>query len=161
VLEQRDIRPLPRLREQGILDGPAGCICGMQNPPGGMTAFAGQMVIPVPAGIGMRCEGDAKVDQPTDGLGCSFDGETHGVRPVQTRTRDQGIPDMRRERILRIGHRGNPALGVQRTAFLQTALGENRNPMLRRQAQCQAQAGSAASDDQDIKITGRRHLLSK
>ena len=147
VLKQRDIRVFPRLYDQGVLDRPAGRIRGMQDPARGMSTLARQMVVLVTVRIGMTGEGDAEVNQPADGLGSLFYGETHSFRPVQPRTRDQGVPDMRLERILRVGHRGNAALGIKRRTFLKPALGQHRDPDLRGQAQRQTQAGTAAPND--------------
>jgi len=43
MLEQADVVALPGPGEQGALDGPAGGVGGVQDPPGGMAALAGQV----------------------------------------------------------------------------------------------------------------------
>ncbi|MCY1435339.1 hypothetical protein D9M71_514290 [compost metagenome] len=97
LLQQPDVRPLLGLLQQGVEDGRAGSVGGMDDAPVAVAALAGEMELE--AAILARIlivasEGHALVDQPLDGRAAMFYGEAYGVFAAQARTGDQGVFDM-------------------------------------------------------------------
>jgi hypothetical protein len=70
LLEDRDVRMGPDLFGERCLDGGPGGVGGVDDAPGAVPAFAGEVVAD---GGGVGREGDAVVDQPADGPGAVLD----------------------------------------------------------------------------------------
>jgi hypothetical protein len=160
VLEQGDIGALAGARQQGVLDGPAGGVGGMQDPAGGVSAFPGQVEFRLALAAWLARERHPEVRQPVDRLGALAHGEAHDLRLVEAGPGLQGVLDMRVDGIPGTGDGGDAALGIQCAALLQPALGEHGHLQVLGQLQGQSQAGATAADDQDIKRICWCHCLS-
>ena len=91
VFEQGDVRATACLTQQGGFHGVPGCIGCMQNPTGGMSAFAGQV-----EGLGhilvlLAGKWHPQIHQPLDRFRRMFNGETHRFRFVEANAGVQGI----------------------------------------------------------------------
>ena len=94
VFEQGDVWTAARLTQQGGFHGVPGCIGRMQDPTGGMSAFAGQV-----EGLGrifvtLAGKWHTQVYQPLDSFRCIFNGETYCFRFVEADASIQGVCDM-------------------------------------------------------------------
>ena len=99
----------------------------------------------------------APLEQFEHALRALFDDDANGLLIAQSHADDFGVVDVRLDRIERLKHRRDAALGVPGVRLIDRVLGEEKRlrPVLRGRDRG-AQAGDAAADDEHI-----RDLLRK
>jgi len=153
LLQQFDVVLLPGLAEQGVEDGGASGVGGMDDPPVTMAAFASQVELET-AILAVRalvaCKGYALLDQPLDRLVAVFDGEAYGVFTAQSAASHQRIGDMGFHGVGGVQDRSNSALSPIGGAIGQVALAQYRNAQVGRKVEREGKAGGTAADDQHV-----------
>jgi RNA polymerase sigma-70 factor, ECF subfamily len=157
VFQNGDPGRLTDLGLQRGLYGPSGGIRSMSHAPVAMATFAGQVqgryaVYPRSPG-----ERDAALLQPFDSIPPAFHHEPDRLLAAQARPGVQRVGDMGIDRVGGVQDGGNAALGIQRAAFLQRALGKDGHLHAVRQAERQRQARGPTADDQYIESGGLAH----
>lgn len=161
LFKQFDVRPLAGLLEQRTKDGRAGGVGGMNDSPMAVAALAGQVKFKaafVDVCVVAPGERDALINQPLNRLTTVLDGKAHCVFIAQAATSVQRVFDMRLHRVGVIKDRRNTALGPECRAVGQIALAQNRNPQMVGKGERQAQACSAAADNQYVVLKMLAHL---
>ena len=82
--------------------------------------------------------------------GRAFDHETHHLPGIEPGAGDHRILDVGLERIGRIQHRGDAALGPVGGALVELALGQDADAGAFRQLQRDGEPARAAAQDQDV-----------
>ncbi|MCY1533852.1 hypothetical protein D9M68_692010 [compost metagenome] len=164
LLQQQDVRPLPGLLQQGIEDGCASGVGGMDDAPVAVAALAGEMELEtaiLARVLVIAGEGHALVDQPLDGCTAMLNGEAYGVFPAQAGPGDQGVFDMGIDRVGVVQHRGHAALGPIGRTIAEVGLAQHHDIEVRGQGEGQGQASGAAADDQYVLLEMLAHIGSR
>ncbi len=161
LLQQFDVGALAGLVEQGLEDCRASGIGGVDDAAVAVAAFTGQVKLEttvVTARVFITGERHPLVDQPLDGFTAVLDGEAHGVFVAQAAAGVEGVFDVGLHRVGVVQYRRDTALGPECRAVGQIALAQNGNAQVAGQGQCQAQAGRAAANHQNIVLKLLAHL---
>ncbi len=161
LLQQLDVRALPGLGQQGVEDGRARGVGGMDDAPVAMAAFTCQVKFEacVDHAVGLiPGKRHALLDQPLDGFAAVLHGKANSVFVAQATAGIEGVLHVGLNRIGAVQYGRYAPLGpVGRTAG-QVTLAQHRNAQIRRQVQGQAQARCAAADNQDIMLELLAHV---
>ncbi|MCY1402671.1 hypothetical protein D9M71_178250 [compost metagenome] len=164
LLQQLDVRALLGLFQQGVEDGGAGGVGGMDDAPVAMAAFTGQVEFEaavLASAFIVAGEGHALVDQPLDGCAAVFYREAHGVFAAQAGARDQGVFDVGVDRVGIVQHCSDTALGPVGRAIAEVGLAQYDDVQVRGQGEGQGQASGAAADDQYVMLEMLAHVGSR
>lgn len=151
VAVQFHVGAVLHLFHEGFLDGAAGVVGDMRDPPPAVAAFLGQVQ---PAGRRVGGEVHALALQPLDHGGAAVRDLLHDFRAAQPASGRDRVGDMQRDRVLVVQHGRHAALGVGGRAFGGARLAQQRDPQARVRLQGGAQARRAAAEDQDIRVVG-------
>ncbi|RMS10051.1 hypothetical protein ALP75_200905 [Pseudomonas syringae pv. actinidiae] len=133
----------------------------MNDSPMAVAALAGQVKFKaafIDVCVVAPGERDALINQPLNRLTTVFDGKAHCVFIAQAATSVQRVFDMRLHCVGVIKDRRNTALRPECRAVGQIALAQNRNPQMVGKGERQAQACSAAADNQYVVLKMLAHL---
>lgn len=161
MLQQFDVGALAGLLEQGLEDGGASSIGGVDDAAMAVATFAGQVELEsavIAARVFVAGERHALVDQPLDGFAAMLDGEAHRVFVAQAAAGVKGVFDVGLHGIGVVQHGCDTALGPESRAIGQVALAQDRNAQVAGEGECQAQAGRTATDHQNIVLKLLAHL---
>ena len=117
-----------------------------------VPALAGEMQPRLRGIVLVAREVHTAIDQPFDAGGSAVHGEANRRFVAQAGAGDEGVLDMRLQRVGFVENRGNAALSPQSGAAFQWSLGHQSDTMAEvGQAQGKRQPGSAAAEDQDFR----------
>ena len=131
---------------QGPLDFAAGDVLGMQDAPGAVAPFAGQVVVDPPVGG----ELDPPFDQVADGLRPFLHHHPDHILVADAGPGHQGVFDMGVEGVLVGKDRGDAALGVLGGRFGDITLGNDGDAAMVGCLEGKGETGNAAADHQKI-----------
>ena len=136
VFQQRDVGVAPDLFRQGVLHRMAGGVGGVDDAAVAVAAFARQVV----AGAVVRIAGErhALLDQPFDRGPAVLHDEAGGLFVAQPGAGDQGVADVRLDRVVVRQHGGDAALRPVAGAVQQSALGDDRDSLAARRGSAPA-----------------------
>ena len=150
VFKQRDAGRGAHLGDEGLLHGGSGGIGHVHDAALAVPAFARQ----VQGARAFLGEGDAKLAQPGDGGGGTFDHGARGVDVTQAAAGHQRVFDVLVQRVVCAQHGGHAPLGPAAGAVAQLTFGDHGHASPRRQQQGGGQPGQAAADDENVKLLG-------
>src|SRR5690606_9652315 len=149
---QGDVRVCLGLALQGVEDGGAGGVGGVDDPTVAVATFAGQVEV---LGLGavlapFTGEGYALLDQPADGFPAVADDLSNGILMAQAGARDQGFLHVGLDGVGVFAYCRHATLGSEGRAVRETALAEFGSMEAVPQVQIQCQSCSAAADYQYV-----------
>ncbi len=150
LLEDVNHRVFEHSSHQSTLDfGTGGVAASMEHPTPAMRRFATEQQFPgraLPAPVELGAEGE----QPIDGGRSGFDQSLHGRGVGEAGTRGQGVRFVQAGGVVPADRGREAALGVASVALAEGALGQQRDPGPRREAEGERQPGDPGSDDHDV-----------
>ncbi len=146
VFVDTDIRVALDRFDQRPFDLLAGDVLGVEDAPGAVSPFAGQVVIAgfVPGKI------DAPVDQVLDRFGAGFDDPANDVFPCQMSAGDDGVLHVGIEAVFGGENRGDPSLGQVGGGLGQFLLGDDGNGSPVGDLEGIGESGDAGADDEKV-----------
>ncbi len=146
VFEHRDVRMAPHRFDERPFDLGAREVLVVEDAVFGMPAFA----VELEAAVGRAVEARAPGDQVADRIGRLAHDAFHGLGIALARAAHERVADVLLECVGRIGHRADAALGIVGVALIHLALGDDGDATALGGFQCEAQAGGAGADNQEI-----------
>ncbi len=159
LLERIDVGVGANPVQQAGLHRVAGGVVCVHDPASGVSALTGEVQAARHLRVGG--EGDTIGGQPGDHL-ARLTGHQSGNRLVaQTGAGDQGVVDVRLDRVATVDRRGNSALCPVAGAVDHLTLGHNGDAALVGKLERGCQGGEAATEDEDIvSVHGGRRMIA-
>lgn len=163
-LENGDVRMQANLARQRVLHGEARGIRHVYDAARAVAPFAGEVVARFVAS-----KGDALFDQPVYGLAAVLDDEARRLGVIQEGARDDGVADVRLDRILAIQYGGNAALSPAGSAVLQRTLADQRHLVGFCETEGRRLSGQTTADNENVEAKchdrslankGRNYIMS-
>jgi hypothetical protein len=150
LLIERHIGALTHLAFERGGDRTPGGIGGMDHAPMCVTALTCEMIAAGCTLIGVARELDPLIEQPANVVRAALDDVAHHGAIAQPGAGLERVLDVRFDRVARVEDRRDAALGIERTALAQFALGDDRDGQRLGKPQGETQPGGAAAEDQDV-----------
>ena len=155
-LQPQQPGPLQHTPLQGIHQGAAGAVLGVQHAPVAVGRLQGGA-----QGLALAVEIHAQLQQPLHAGRCLPHQQLHRWRVAQASAGAQGVVNVAGEAVVGPGHRGDAPLGPAAGGSRRDLLAQQQHPQLRRQLEGRHQAGGAAADNNHIPAGGElRHRAS-
>ena len=129
------------------MDRPAGGVCGVCDPPDGVTAFSGQ--VQAERTLGVRGEGHALPDEPFDRLAAVLADEPRRALVDEARAGLLGVADVQVHAVVVAEYAHDPTLGPGCSSLVDATLGEQDDGVAVSVVEGDGQAGEAGSDNDD------------
>ena len=157
--QQRDVGMGFGGLQQRLLNRPAGGVIDVNNAAVGMAAFAREMEF-----VALHVERYAQIDEPLDGMRCTFDNKLDCLAAVEAGACDHGVADVFLESVAFVEHGGDSALGPGRRSACKRALGKHDDLVSFGERERCRESGCSGADYEDIEglsvVRVRRHRAS-